>query len=55
MDESKRLVQVSCSEVLVPAHWMVELGFVRLVGRAVSRVVSIGQLYAEEEFKHFFC
>lgn len=46
MDESKKLVQVSCSEVLVLAHWVVELGLVRLVGRAVSRVVFIGQLYA---------
>ena len=46
VDESKKLVQVSCSEVLVLAHWVVELGLVRLVGRAVSRVVFIGQLYA---------
>lgn len=46
MDESERLVQVSCSEVLVPAYWMMQLGLVRLVDRAVSRVVFIGQLYA---------
>ena len=33
---SKRLLQASWWEGLVPAHWWVELGLISLVGRAVS-------------------
>ena len=42
VDEAKKLVQASWLEELVPAHWWVELGFVLLVGRAISRGMSRG-------------
>ena len=52
---SKRLVQASWWEGLVPAHWWVELGLAPLVGRAVSRGVFIGQLFTQEGFKQLVC
>ena len=44
---SKRLLQASWWEGLVPAHWWVELGLVPLVGRAMSGVclLSSGLLW----------
>ena len=48
---SKRLVQASLCEGLVPVHWGVELGLVPLVGRAMSGGVFIDQLCAEEDLK----
>lgn len=47
----KRLVQVSGCEGLIFAHWWVEMGFVPLVGRAVSGGVVSGQLCAQEDIK----
>ena len=46
MDETKRLVQASWWERLVPAHSYVELGLVRLVGRDMLHKTS-GNLSAD--------
>ena len=40
--EAKKFVQASWLEGLAPAHWWVELGFVLLGGRAISRGMSRG-------------
>ena len=50
-----RFVQPYCWEGLALAHWWVELCLVTLVGRAVSRGVFIGQLWAQEDFKQPVC
>ena len=41
-------MQASWWEGLVPAHWWVELGFVPLMGRAMSGDVFIGQLFIQK-------
>ena len=51
----KRLVQACWWEGLVPPDWWVELGFVPLVGRAMSRAVFSGQLWAHEDFQQPVC
>ena len=44
------LLQASWWEGLVPAHWWVQPGLVPLVGRVLSGVVLIRQLWAPENF-----
>ena len=49
------VVQACWWEGLVPPRWWVELGCVPLVGRALSRAVLSGQLWAHEDFKQPVC
>ena len=55
MKLSKRLVQASWWEGVVPAHWWLELGLVPLAGRAVSRGLFSRLLWAQEDFKQPIC
>ena len=54
-DWCKGLVQASWWEGLVSAHLWVELGLVPLVGRALSRGVFNGQLWAQEDLRQPVC
>ena len=53
VDESKRLVQVSCSEVLVPALWVVELGLVHLVARLCQGLCLSGSCMLRKNLSTF--